>query len=234
MQQRWSLWTTSAVCALFLLVAAPAPAARQIATSTAITAQAASSVPQVTFSKRFEGSVPLFYRVVLRENGQAEYSAQETANEPMQTIRFNASPQITERVFALARKLNYFSRKLEAKNKVSRMGIKTVAYDDATHHQTQTYNFTTNPDASALTDIFEKISETGEHASRLRQLLRYDHLGLVKELNGITRDWDQHELLEPQMLQPTLESIAANEALLDIARKRADSLLVAMRTPPTR
>jgi hypothetical protein len=139
---------------------------------------------------------------------------------------------VAARIFLLAQQLHKFSgKRLEAKAKVSYMGSKTLAYDGGGQHGSETYNYTTVPQAAELTQIFERISETGEHAARLAHSMRYDRLGVMKELSGITHDWREHQLLELQLLRPTLEKAAADPNLMDIARKRADLLLAEMQRP---
>jgi hypothetical protein len=195
----------------------------------------APAAPRIVFSKSFPGSQPEFYRITLGQNGRALYETRESASEPVQSFPFAASPALSARIFQLARQLNYFSGKhLEAKAKVSFMGTKTLAYEDPSHHGEQSFNYTTVPQAWELTQTFERIAETGEHAQRLAHTMRYDRLGVLKELSGITHDWHEHQLLELQLLTPTLEKAALDPNLMDIARKRADSLLAEMNQPQAR
>jgi hypothetical protein len=55
-------------------------------------------------------------------------------------------------------------------------------------------------------------------------LRRFDKLGLEEELKAMENAAESHNLAELQIIQPTLESIAQDSTVLNIARKRAKKL----------
>lgn len=221
-----------ALClAAFLLpLAAQRPASPAPASSAQAPAAAQFQVPRLTYSKSFRGSVPSFLQITVRQDGVARFESVEKPGDPPATFDFTASKLLVSRVFALTRALHDLAKPvLESKSKVGYMGTKMLAYDDDGHHAQQTFNFTSVPAASELTDIFERIAASGEHAARLRHAVRYDHLGVVQELDGITQDWSEHQLLAPELLRPLLEQVANDPALMEIAHRRAHDLLAEMR-----
>ena len=56
-------------------------------------------------------------------------------------------------------------------------------------------------------------------------LHRFDKLGLEDELKGMEDAAESHNLAELQIIAPTLESIADDTTVLNIARQRAKRLL---------
>ena len=185
--------------------------------------------PRITYSKSFRGSVPSFVEITVQRDGAASFEVIQQPGQPPDKMEFHAAKALVDRIFALAAQLHDFSGpELEAKTKVGYMGTKMLAYDDATRHNQQTYNYSSHPAARDLTDIFERIAGSGEHAARLRHAVRYDRLGVVQELDGITRDWSEHQLLAPELLKPVLERVANDPDLMDIAHRRALDLLTEM------
>jgi hypothetical protein len=56
-------------------------------------------------------------------------------------------------------------------------------------------------------------------------LRRFDKLGLEDELKAMEDAAESHNLAELQIIRPTLESIAQDSTILNIARQRAKRLV---------
>jgi hypothetical protein len=69
------------------------------------------------------------------------------------------------------------------------------------------------------------LSNTIEHGRKLQFLRRFDKLGLEAELRVMEDAAESHTLVEIQLIAPTLESIAEDHTILNIARQRAHRLL---------
>ncbi|HET6200923.1 MAG TPA: hypothetical protein VFD93_11335, partial [Candidatus Acidoferrales bacterium] len=54
--------------------------------------------------------------------------------------------------------------------------------------------------------------------------MRYDHLGVNDVMTRVQNDIRNKLLPEPEALLPTLDQLAANEELVDIARQRARAI----------
>lgn len=188
--------------------------------------------PRVTYSRSFKGSQPAFLQIIIGQDGKAEYQARETDTQPLQSLSFTASPATVAEVFQLAKQAGDFRKPLEDRHsKVSYMGAKMLAYDSPAEHNQQAFNYTRKQPAMALQQLFEKIADTGEHTFKLQQAMQYDRLGVVRELNLIRVDWDQRQMLEPEILLPTLQQISRNRNLMGIARNRAAELAQQMANP---
>lgn len=188
--------------------------------------------PRVTYSRSFKGSQPAFLQVIIGQDGKSEYQTRESDGQPEQSFFFTASPPTVSEVFQLAKRAGDFRKPLEDRHsKVSYMGTKMLSLDSPTEHHQQVFNFTRNQPAMALQQLFEKIADTGEHTLKLQQAMRYDRLGVVKELNLIRVDWDQQQMLEPAILLPTLQQISRDQNLMGIARNRAAELAREMTNP---
>ncbi|HEY7855638.1 MAG TPA: tyrosine--tRNA ligase [Terriglobales bacterium] len=186
---------------------------------------AQASSPRVTFSRSFKGSQPAFFSVVVNRDGQAVFTARQQDADPSVTINFTATPVVVNEIFADAATLGDFSRPLQSKARVAYTGDKMLAFDDATHHTSEEFTYTTIPAAAALTALFEKIGVCGSDALRLRHAMQYSRLDLTDIMDAIVADWEGHELGEPQLLAPTLEQLVADSSLLQSARNRAQKLL---------
>ena len=165
---------------LFLLVTLPVFPAAQSA------GRDAPSAPRLIFTKEFPHSDPEYYRIALGADGQAVYS---TAPDDEAAQHFRVSPQLAQQAFDLAARLQYFrGGALETRKKVASMGKKTMVYEDGNERTQAAFNYSENPDAMALAEVFERISNTQQHRIMLERVARYEKLGLMKQLLVLERD----------------------------------------------
>ena len=189
----------------------------------AIPAQVDASGRVVTFTKEFPGSVPPFYSVTVRENGEAVY---KTEPEDEQPIDFHLPADVTSKIFSLTAKLGESpGQPLESKRRVANMGKKTVELLKGGEHFTASFNHTEVPEALELLGLFERISATQQHEIRLEYLVRFDRLGVVKALLQLEIDLDAGRLVGPDQLVPMLERIRNDRAIAQIATGRAAQIL---------
>lgn len=185
------------------------------------------SPPSITFTKEFPGSQPTYYSITVSENGEALYRT-APGEAPLE---FKVSPDSARQIFTLARKLNLFREaNLESKRRVAQMGKKTFTFHSGAERYEVSFNHTEIPDALALTSLFERLSQTRQHWLRLEYLLRFDRLGIVKELLQLESNLDQGRLLEPALLLPVLEKIRSNNSLVTVAQARAAQIVAKLKT----
>jgi hypothetical protein len=175
--------------------------------------------PRIIFTKSFPGSVPEYVEISVEKNGTAVYKEAPDDNNPI-TIQL-AQPDC-DAMFALADKLDHFTRPLESGLKVAFMGKKTFRYDDGTSHDSQ-FNYSSDLDAQALLDWFEKIAETERGYIELERTVKYDKLGVQNALILIQTTWDQKRLIAPQQFLTLLDRVVKNESYLHMARERASA-----------
>lgn len=189
---------------------------------------AAQTAPaaRVTYTRSFQGSQPAFLEIVVGADGRAQYQAKENGADPATTLDFTATPATVRAIFGQAAVLGDFAGdKLQSRSKVAYTGDKMLAYDDGTRHAAQEFTYTQLPAATALVDLFEKISVAGMDSIRLRRALQYQPLDLLDRLREIQDDWNSHGMAEAEILVPTLEAVTQDPASMEAARHRAEQLL---------
>jgi len=199
------------------------------------------AVPTVTFSFDWPSIQPHHYSVVVDSTGRAAYEsltaggvAAQTAaegsdkpaeNEPY-NVKFTVSEATRNRIFELAKQLNYFQGDFEfKKHKVAFTGNKTLIYAEWNKRHQTSYNWSENPAIEELTNLFSGIANTEEAGRRLQQLRRFDKLGLNQELERMEDMSQSHSLAELQSIAPLLQELASDPAVMNIARQRAQRLL---------
>lgn len=187
---------------------------------------AAGDVPTISYSKSFPGSNPPFVSISVDKSGQAEYK--EAANDP-DPVKFQLDPEETDQIFALAGKLDYFSKRLESGLKVANMGMKTFRFEDGTIHNEAKFNYSTDPDARLLADWFERITETVQHRINLERTAKFDRLGVDRALLLLQISFDRNRLAGAEQLLPILDKIAKNPVYMNQARERAANIAIALR-----
>ena len=186
----------------------------------------AGDLPRICYSKSFPGSVPAYVSITLDQNGGGEY---KEAPEDDQPLSFQMADTDTAEMFALAKKLNHFSRPLESNLKVANMGLKTFCFEHREVKHEVKFNFTEEPEARLLVNWFERISETEQYLIQLDRAARYDKLGVNQALLMMDAAIARKRLVALDQLLPILDRIANNETYMHIARARAAGLAEAVR-----
>lgn len=187
---------------------------------------------RLAFTKSFPGSMPDYYRIVLTEDATALYF--EAADDP-HPREFRITEDFARKVFGLAANLEYFKGPvLETKKKLANMGRKTLLYESGAQRGEQSFNYSELPDAQALTEQMEKLSATQQHIITLERQMRYDKLGLMKQLLFIDSAVRSNSLAEPQLLMPILAEISTNKTFLGIAQQRAKIILAKLEPPASK
>ena len=228
---------------VFTLLLAPAIAAVAQNTPTAGIAQnkdtpqapGASAVPTVTFDVFWEPATPQSTTITVQANGETKYVSRNPTraadkaergvpSEDYET-RFIMTAGNRDRIFSLAEQARYFNGNFDfKKHAVANTGKKTLTYTDATRHFATVYNWSENGAVDQLTRLFQGIANVIEHGRKIRFLRRFDKLGLEAELKAMEELQAGHFLCELQVIAPTLENIAKDPAVLNIARQRARRL----------
>ena len=191
------------------------------------------AVPTITFDRVWEAFTPQNINFVVQSTGATTYLSRNPFKPPEQgetdpnfTLAFTMSAATREKLFRDAKEANYFNGDFTyKKHVVSSTGKKTLTYADPARHFEASYDYSENKAIEEITNVFQGISNTIEHGRKLQHLRRFDKLGLEEELKGMESLAQSNFLAELQLLTPTLESIANDPAILNIARQRAKRLL---------
>jgi len=195
--------------------------------ATAITpaAQEAHEPAKLTFNKVLPGSAPEFMELSVDSTGSGTYEGRQL-KDPSSPRTLKLTPETTQKLFALAHAMNDFkSIDLESHKNVANLGRKTFTYEAAGQKYSAGFNYSLRREAQELADLFERISSVEEHIKALEFEAKYDHLGLPRELLQIQIDLANKALADPELMVPTLKSIAHDSHFLHLAQVRAQDIL---------
>jgi hypothetical protein len=220
-----SILSRRTLAALMFLALAPLACAAPQETAHAEGADTAKQdTATITFRKIFKSSYPEFVEIKLNESGTGTFDIRQlddSANPQPLTL----GPEVAQRIFQLAAALHDFQGiELEARRRIANLGQKTFRYDKGGESHEVTFNYTTNDTANRLLDIFEGISREEGDISDLQRTMRYDPLGVNDVLTQVLNDYDQKLLPDPHQLLLTLDAIAKNDQIINIARDKARDL----------
>ena len=184
---------------------------------------------RLIYSKSFPGSTPEYVKITLERNGTAVYMEAPDDSQPL-TLKLTEAE--VGAIYALAEKLGWFSRPIESGLAVAKMGDKTLRYEAEGKAQEQKYNYTQDPDAQALTDWFERITESERYLIELERAARFDKLGVNRVILQIQAAWDRKRLVAVDQYLKWLDRVARNESYMNMARERAARLADSFRNPP--
>jgi hypothetical protein len=188
----------------------------------------AAEGPRVIYRKSFPGSNPSYIEIAIEKNGAGVYKEDPKDDDP---LTFELSESDAGQIWALTDKLGNFGRKLESGLRVANMGTKTFRYEGPDGEKEVKFNYSEDPDAKTLNDIFEQIAETERAYIQLERAVRFDKLGTQDALLRIEALRDQKRLLPQTQFLPLLDRVASNESFIHMARERAANLADAIRKP---
>jgi len=183
----------------------------------------AAEAPRIFYSRELPGARPPYVQIVVEYDGRCIY--RESVGDPDdEPVEFRLRPSEVREIFHLAEKLNRFRKPLESNLKVANMGLKTFRWEQGAERYEQKFNFSKNADARVLADWFARITETVRHRLNLERTAQFDKLGVNKVLLQLQITMEKNRLVGGDQFLPLLDKIAADEAVLNMARSRAAML----------
>jgi hypothetical protein len=187
-----------------------------------------SAAPRLFYSKYFKGSVPEYVAITVEQDGQLTYQEAKDDDNPIKIQLDRAS---VREMFDLTEKLDRFQHPIESGLKIANLGVKTFRFEDGDEHHEIQFNYSEDPNAQALLDRFERVTETEQHFVNLDRTAHFEKLGVNDVLLQMQISWDRNRLVAPEQFLPLLDRIANNESYLHISRERAASIADAIRKP---
>jgi hypothetical protein len=219
---------TRAIAGLVLFVLAPLTAtpvttkAAPPSGSSYVAAPAGSA--EITYRKIFKTSYPEFVEIKINENGSGSYDIRQL-DEEANPQPFEIGAPLAQRIFSLAAKLHNFQGvDLDVHRRLANLGEKTLQYENGAEKHETKFNYTLDDSASQLVNIFEGLARQTADISDLVRTMRYDRLGVNDVLLQIENDLNNKLIPEPERLLPTLDQLAGDDKIIDIARQRARTL----------
>ncbi len=219
----------SCLLAAFVLLIALAAHSQDSALPAATAASV--STPAIGFEFNWAQADPNWVSITIAADGSAIYRSQEkqaahdNADAPY-TVRFTATENTRQRIFELAKTLDYFHGNYEFRGgNVAKTGVKTLRYINGAQSSETSLNFSTNTDMMDLVDLFQKISATIELGRRIEFKLRFDKLGLDSDLKFMESLSTREGLLEVQTVEPVLRRALSDRGTMNISRQRIQHIL---------
>jgi hypothetical protein len=194
-------------------------------TACAACSAAAPQAAKLTFRRVFKGSSPEFIEISVREDSDVASYEIRQLDEDAGASPFQVSAGLRAKMFGLAAQLKHFQgQDLDVHRKIAYLGEKTFRWEAGTEVHETKFNYTLNPAATQLLQVFEGLARQQEYADLISRRMRYDRLGINDALLQFESDFNRSLVPEPQRLLPMLEQIAGDPKFVDIARQRARSL----------
>jgi len=215
----------AAAIALFVLLGCGVALASAQARAAAASASSAQTA-KVTFRRVFQGSSPEYIELCIWDDAKsATYEIRQMEDDPG-SAPFEVGEAVRTKIFGLTAQLhNFQGQDLDVHRKIANLGEKTFRWEQGgVWHETK-FNYTLNPAAAQLLQIFEGLARQQEHFELITRRMKYDRLGIYDALLQFESDLNRGLLPEPQRLVPLLEQIANDPKYVDVARKRAQFLI---------
>jgi hypothetical protein len=194
-------------------------------TACTVVSAPASSSAKLTFRRLFKGSTPELIEISVREDSDIAAYEIRQLDEDAGPAPFQVSAGLRTKMFDLAAQLKHFQgQDLDVHRKIANLGEKTFRWESGAEVHETKFNYTLNPAAAQLLQIFEGLARQQEHVDLIQRRMRYDRLGINDALLQFESDLNRSLLPEPQRVLPMLDQIAGDSRFVDIARQRARSL----------
>lgn len=201
-------------------------ASAQARASASAASKPSSQNAKITFRRIFQGSSPEYVELCIWDDAKtATYEIRQMDDDPG-SAPFEVGDALRSKIFGLTSQLhNFQGLDLDVHRKIANLGEKTFRWEQAgVSHETK-FNYTLNPAATQLLQIFEGLARQQEHYELITRRMRYDRLGIYDALLQFESDLNRGLLPEPGKLVPLLEQIANDPKFVDVARKRSQLLL---------
>jgi hypothetical protein len=187
----------------------------------------AATGAQIRFTVQDPQLQPQTYTLEIHEDGSGTYTA-DYGNPTAQRVKrsIHVHGPLVSRLFRTARKEHFFGTDCaETRKHVAFTGKKTLAYAGPDGSGSCTFNYSHERGVNQITAKLVAVGYTLQVGKRLRQEHRYDRLALDDELASLQEAVREGRALEPENIAPELEAIANDNAVMNLARDRARSLL---------
>lgn len=185
----------------------------------------------VGFSFDFPNSSPEHYSFSVQSDGQTHYESSgrispDSDERSGYQTDFTFSEATRARIFALAAQADYFSGKIDSRNKkLAFTGAKKLTYKDGQHNTSAAFNFSPVPAVQQLTALFQGVAATLEYGRRLTFYHHYQKLALDDELKHMEDQARTGELAELQAVKPVLQEIYEDDSVMNMVRARAQRIM---------
>ena len=161
------------------------------------------------------------------ENAKLEHPAVPGASPAAPAVDrdIQVSAAYAKHVFEQARRHGLFAIECESHAKVAFQGWKKLSYRGPDGQGSCRYNYSKDRQIEDLGESLVAVAETIVEGSRLDWLLRYDRLGLDREMKYLEEAAGDGRLQELGTIRGVLESMAEDEGVLERVRKIARTLL---------
>lgn len=201
-------------------------------TAFAQTAEQSATKARISFTVEQPRLEPAAYSLDIYEDGSGSYRASYTvsatgnsAPEPVERAIRIHDPLLAD-MFQDARAHHFFAFNCEGRHpRVTFTGKKTLAYTGADGAGSCTFNYSKQQWVDQLTRNLQAVAYTLEEGVRLKRDQRYDRLALDSELEALQEAARNGQALEIDNIQPELQSIVGDAAVMNRARGRAYRLI---------
>jgi hypothetical protein len=161
------------------------------------------------------------------ENPKIEEAATQGQAPPPPAVDrdVRVSAEFAQRIFDIARRHSFFAEECDSHSKVAFQGWKKLSFRGPEGQGSCGFNYAKDKQIEGLGESLVAVAQTIVEGSRLDWLLRYDPLGLDREMEYMVEGSADGRLLEFGTIRETLEKLAQDEGVLDRVRKRARTLL---------
>ncbi len=174
------------------------------------------------------------WQIAINEKGDAMYSGKPVQGAAPDVISFSMSWMGREKLGTLLTQTHHL-QPCETKSKgIANMGQKDVVYVPAGGDEAHcSFNFTDNKPLTEASEYLIAMANTIQAGVELDRLHRYDRLGLDVVMRRLVADVKEHRAVEVVAIQPTLQRLVEDEAVMERVRARAQELLTLAKSEAT-
>ncbi len=108
---------------------------------------------------------------------------------------------------------------------IAKTGVKTITYDTGTSTAMCVFDYSDDAGLNETASTFQAIAETMRLGEKIAHDRRFDHLGLNADLETLMDEAKAGRAIELGNIAPVLQSVVDNDDLMDVVRRRAQSLM---------
>jgi hypothetical protein len=124
----------------------------------------------VTYRRVFKGSSPEFIEIKISDRGKSTFDIRQL-DEDADPEAFEVGPAVQKSIFDLAAELKNFAiPSIDIQKRIANLGQKTFRYENGSETHETSFNYTINPTATQLMQIFEGLARQQQDLTLLQRL----------------------------------------------------------------
>ena len=181
---------------------------------------------QVIWQKDFSRGKVETHRIEIRGDGKARYELKQDEADPL-AVDFQLQPHTLDSLWEMFAQADFLNedKNFVSSRRVADTGTRTIRLESGRQTREVVFRHTEDRTLRKIVDFFDHLSRQERSLLDIKLALKHDRLGVPRKLDQLEGALHRKTIVDPQRFAPILKRISRDTSLMNLARKKARSLL---------